>query len=221
MHNLQSFREILRVAVETVRQDVWTGWSMFHQFETDGIAPYIQIDETTGCEVEVLETNHLGKTKFSTTLPDFWRVALDGRATIIRPYREDRRNDRALRPGFEAGTWLSPDLFIRDIYEFVTFARHLVKSFHGAGIVEFLCTWWGLEARRIADPDKDWRPGVSRVDSRSASAIVQPEELPGEVARVTAALAAPVLRLFDGLDPDPDYVRNIAPGFRVLPIGTE
>jgi hypothetical protein len=116
---------------------------------------------------------------------------------------------------------LSPDLFIRDIYEFVTFARHLVKSFHGAGIVEFLCTWWGLEARRIADPDKDWRPGVSRVDSRSASAIVQPEELPGEVARVTAALAAPVLRLFDGLDPDPDYVRNIAPGFRVLPIGTE
>ena len=91
------------MAVEALRQEVWTGWSMFHQFERDGIAPYIQIDTTTAREVEVLETSHLGRTSLSTTLADFWRIALDGRTTIIRTFREDIRSGyRCSQTGREA-----------------------------------------------------------------------------------------------------------------------
>src|SRR4029450_1207093 len=82
------------------------------------------------------------------SLLDFWRVATDGRASLIRPYREHRlRSMREL--GRAAGPWLSPETVIRETAELVTHARCLATRFEAARQVSFGCTWIGLKNREL------------------------------------------------------------------------
>ena len=55
---------------------------------------------------------------FETSLPDFWRVAPDGRATLVRAYRKDRERSRRGTQR-KPGTWLSPETVIRETAELV------------------------------------------------------------------------------------------------------
>ena len=218
-HTVASLREAIRSAGVGVKNVVWTGWSMFHQFTRPEIAPRVVIDTATGEEIEALETSLIGETRLEATMPDVWRITADGRATIFRPYREDREliphlADQGLTPG----KFLSPRTLIRDLYEFVTHAKELAKSFLNAQSIEFRCTWTGLEGRRIADfePGIDWNDYNSHTKERSSSATVSIDELTADTASVVVNLATPVLNLFDGFELNREWIVRETPKFRTL-----
>ncbi len=219
LHNLEGFREALRTANEAVKDVVWTGWSMFHQFTRPEIAPYVNVYKTDTKEIELYETNHLGKLQFDTTVPDFWRVGLDGRATIVRPYREDRNEIAALAERHQLpGNWLSPFTLIREVYEVVLHAHELSKYFGNSSHIQILCSWVGLEGRKLAefDPGVDFHDRVSHVNSRTTSAFVRDEELPSNLPTVVSALADPIMRVFAGWSANPEWIEGKVPKFRML-----
>jgi hypothetical protein len=211
--------EAIRQAGEQVRNVVWTGWSMFHPFTREEIKPRFVTDTSRGEEIEALETILVGETFIAETVPDFWRITADGRATIIRPYREDRVPLPHLQKrGMHPGTWLSPQTLAREVYEVVTHAKELAKCFEAATGVEFRCTWYGLKDRRIADfdPSIDWQERKSRVNERSISACASLAALAGNPQSIVEEMVAPVGRLFDGLEITASAIESWRPGFRKL-----
>ena len=218
-HTIATLSEAIRVAGERVKNVVWTGWSMFYQFSRPEIAPHILVDDSMGEDVEVLEANLLSDTFISDTVPDFWRITVDGRTTIIRPYREDRVPVPHLqKSGLEPGMWLSPRTLIREIYELVTHAKELAKEFTYVESVQIQCTWYGLKDRRFADfePSVSWHDRTCHADGRSTGGRFSVEQLTGNTTSVVVALAAPVLVLFGGWATTDDWVDGLRPGFRAL-----
>jgi hypothetical protein len=218
-HTISSLQEAIRTAGVSVKKVVWTGWSMFHQFTRPEIAPRIMIDNLTGEEIEAIETSLIGETKLEATIPDVWRITTDGRATIFRPYREDRSVIAHLaEQGLTPGKFLSPRTLIRDLYEFVTHAKEFAKSFPNAQGVEFQCTWIGLEGRKIADfePGIEWNDYTCHTNARSSSARVSLDELSADTASVVVKLATPVLHLFDGFELSREWVVRETPKFVML-----
>jgi hypothetical protein len=218
-HTIPSLREAVRTAGTSVKNVVWTGWSMFHQFTRPEIAPYVVIDTATDEEVEGIETSLIGETKMEATMPDVWRITADGRATIFRAYREDREVIPHLaKRGLTPGKFLSPRTLIRDLYELVTHAKELAKSFPNAQRVEFRCTWIGLVGRKIADFESgiDWNDYICRTDARSSSATASIDDLAADTASVVQKLAAPVLSLFDGFEVSREWIIRETPKFRML-----
>lgn len=211
--------EAIRQAGERVRNVVWTGWSMFHPFTREEIKPRFVTDALGGQEVEAIETNLLGETFIAQTVPDFWRITADGRATIIRPYREDRVAMPYLEEnGIGPGMWLSPETLAREVYEMTTHAKELAKAFDGTTGAEFRCTWYGIKHRRIASFDRsiDWRERKCVVNERSTSARAPLELLAASSQSVVAELIAPVGRMFDGLEITEAEIDHWRPGFKTL-----
>jgi hypothetical protein len=163
-----SLRQILEEVNKEVRDTVWTGWSMFYPFRGES-APTFHPEHPDGTGPDVLEGNLLDvDSDFELSLPDFWRVATDGRASLVQPYREDRlRSVRELQRA--AGTWLSPETVIRETAELVTHARCLARRFEAARQVSFRCTWIGLENREPADfdPSAYWSPRIAKANQRT------------------------------------------------------
>jgi len=218
-HTADSFREALRIASEAVRSIVWTGWSMFHVFTRREIAPRILIDHGSDEEIECFEANLLEKTTLDTTVPDFWLITFDGRATIIRPYREDRVVVPHLeRHGLVPGNWLSPRTLVREVYEVATHAKELAKAFEFADTVEFRCSWYGLKERQLAEfePGVDWREGICHEATRTTAVTTSTDQLTVDTAAIVMDLAGPVLRLFDGLETTPEWINQLRPRFRML-----
>jgi hypothetical protein len=155
-----SAKRILEEVNNEVRSTVWTGWSMFYPFTRSEIAPTFHPERADGTGPDVLEANLMGDLEYDTALPDFWRVALDGRVTLIRAYREDRERS-ARDTGRAVGTWLSPETIIRETTELVTHARLLARRFETATQIVFRCTWVGLKDRELADFSSAvyWSPG--------------------------------------------------------------
>ncbi|MBW7997178.1 MAG: ATP-binding protein [Candidatus Glassbacteria bacterium] len=216
IHNLDDFKVVHQRSNEAVKNDVWTGWSMFHPFTTPELAPYVLVDDMGKINAELLETNLLSKTG---SLPDFWRLSMDGRATIIRPYREDLEtieigDDVPLEPG----SFLSPRTLVRELYELSAHAREISRSFHHAQTIHFMCSWWGLAGRIIRDfdPGVHWHPYTCHAPGRTVRVIATPDELVTDLPRIACALASPVLILFDGFKILPSWVETIAPSFRSL-----
>jgi hypothetical protein len=205
---------IIRALEETnneVRNTVWTGWSMFYPFTRSEIAPYFQPDGTGS---DVLEASLLADRDFDYSLPDFWRVTPNGRASIIRAYREDRsRNaDRDRQPG----SWLSPETVVRETAELVGHARAFAKHFPSASRVAFRCTWKGLRGRELMDfdPSIRWTSGrIAKADTRTTLGEWPAAELSPLWDQVVAALACPILNLFGFTDCSPALVRGLAPRF--------
>lgn len=218
-HTIKSLEESIRVAGESVRTVVWTGWSMFHQFTRAGIAPKIVIDTATGEEVMAIETDLREKTTMERTVPEVWRITADGRATLIRPYREDTATPRhVVEQGLTAGGWLSPRVLIREVYELATHAKELAKAFSNADCIEFRCTWLGLKGRKIADfiAGVDWDQRTCHVNERTSAVTVSLDELTADTAAVVARLTSPVLNLFDGLDLSREWIIRQVPRFREI-----
>lgn len=217
--SVHALEEAIREAGERVRDVVWTGWSMFHQFTRPEIAPRIVLDTTTGEEIEAFETDLREHAKIETTRGEIWRITADGRATLIRPYREDTVDDaRFAGRGLTPGTWFSPRTLIREVYELATHAKELAKAFPNGESVEFRCTWLGLKGRRIADfePGIYWREHVCHAEQRTSSVTVSLDQLAADTAAVVAQIAAPVLVLFDGLELSRDWIAQQVPKFRML-----
>lgn len=197
----------------SVRETVWTGWSMFYPFTRPEIAAALYPEFKDGTGVDVLESNLLVEGSFDTGLPDFWRYAVDGRATIIRPYREDRQ--RTVKgTGRDAGTWLSPETIIRETTELVTHARIMTERYDGSHVV-FRCTWRGLAGREINDFEGIyWSPGRrSHAEQRTVDGTWSLPALTANWHEVVAELSCPVLSLFGFTECNPNLVARLAPRF--------
>jgi hypothetical protein len=209
--------EAIRLANEQVRNLVWTGWSMFYIFSRPEIAPRRLIDDGSGEETEAIETSLVDETTFETTLPDFWRITGDGRATLVRAYREDRSTRPVLAAeGLYPGSWLAPRELVRDVFEFASHAKELAKAFSRAARVEFRCSWFGLRGRRIGDfnPGVEWNLRTCHAEERTSCTTASIEELAADSESVAMELYGPVLRLFDGLELGRAWLEKEKPRFR-------
>lgn len=211
----KELRSILDTVNGEVRGTVWTGWSLFYPFTRPEIAPAFHAEATDGTGLEVLEANLMGDGDFDTSLPDFWRVSPDGRASLVRPYREDRPDSvaRTFRP---AGSWLSPETIIRESTELVVHARQMALRFPTAEAVAFRIEWAGLNGRELADfdPAVYWSAGrIARADARTAQGEWRLSTLQANWHEVVSELASPVLRLFGFDDCSPALVANMAKRF--------
>jgi hypothetical protein len=163
----------------------------------------------------VLEANLMGDGNFDTSLPDFWRIAPDGRVTIVRTYREDRkRNVKDL--GRAAGTWISPETIMRETAELVTHAKLFARRFETATNVSFRCTWIGLKDREIADFDSSiyWSRGrISKANQRTIVGEWSTAQLAANWSTVVSELGCPILRLFNFPDCGPVFVDHIKSRF--------
>ena len=211
--------EAIRAANERVRNVVWTGWSMFYAFSRAEIVPRRLIDKDTGEEVEAIETSLLDETTLEATLPDFWRITADGRATLVRGYREDRSTwSAAAARGLSPGSWLAPRELVREAFEITIHARELAKAFSFAASVEFRCGWHGLRGRKIGDfnPGVDWNLRTCHAEERTTFATASIDELTADPESIAIELYTPVLRLFDGLELDRAWLAKEIPTFRTL-----
>jgi hypothetical protein len=201
-----------------VRDFVWTGWSMFHPFDREEIRPRVVSEPTADGEILGAQTNLLIGRLGEATLPDFWRLRVDGLGTIFRAYREDKPGRQDVSPGrFRPGTWLRPWNLVRDIYEFLAFATLYGRAFESTTLIEVRGTWHGLKGRRIDDPHVDWRPRYSDIDVRTATLEFPAAGAIERLHELTASLANQVLGLFDGFELSAGWVAQTAPTFRTLP----
>jgi len=209
---------ILERANQEVRGHVWTGWSMFYPFSPKEIRPYFVPSVVEGKEVDVLETNLIGREIQTTTLPDFWRFCGLGYASLVRAYREDRYIPQKGETERLPGEWFSPYTLIREISEFIRHALVISRSFESAEGIEIEGRWNGLKNRRIAEFDSGihWRHYVSRVNGRNIQGEWPVADLTANWEEVVATLASPICRLFDGVEVTADWVRKDSRKFRDL-----
>jgi hypothetical protein len=202
-------RQLLEEMNNEVRDTVWTGWSMFYPFTRPEIAAVVYPEQPDGTGLDLLETNLIGNGQFDTSMPDFWRIAPDGRASLVRGYREDVRLENP-------GKWLSPMTVLRETTELVRHARALARRFPTATAVGFRCTWLGLRGREIRDFDNSilWRPGqIAAADRRVTTGEWTVVQLNTEWSQIVADLGCPILALF-GMDYcSSEMVRGMAPRF--------
>lgn len=213
---IPALRQTLESCNHAVKDLVRSGWSMFFPFTREPIAPYVATEQIAGVDFELLETNLMAMDDDRRTPDlDFWRVATNGWASIVRGYYEDSprgsRDESRLAPG----TFFSPRVAVKLVAEFARHARAMATNYETAESVEFMCTWNGLEGRRIADfdPGIDWDRRVSRVDTRTTHGIWAPIELEASWPEVVAKLVSPVTVLFDGLEISPSWVETLAPSW--------
>jgi hypothetical protein len=206
-------RPLLEQANRDVRQTVFTGWSMFYPFTRPEIAAALHPEQDDGTGSDVLESNLIGDGNFDTSLPDYWRYAADGRATILRPYREDRPRS-VEEQGRSAGSWLSPETVIRETAELVAHARTMAERC-GGDRVAFRCSWRGLAGREIDDfGGIYWSPGRSvQADQRTTAGTWDVPVLVADWHSVVAELSCPVLSLFGFRDCSAELVAGLAPRF--------
>jgi hypothetical protein len=206
---IAEMRQLLEAVNNDVRDTVWTGWSMFYPFTRPEIAAAVYPENDDGSGADLLEANLIGGGKFDTSLPDFWRVAPDGRASLLRGYRED------VRLGVP-GTKLSPETVLRETTELVRHARAFARHFPTASTVSFRCTWTGLRDREIGDldPSIQWSPGrIANADRRITSGEWPAVQLNTDWYHIVAELGCPILSMF-GLDTcSDDLVRSMEPRF--------
>lgn len=185
-----------------VRDTVWTGWSMFYPFSPPEIRPSVHPDKLDGTGGDLLETNLLG---FDADLPDFWRISPDGRASLVRGYREDVRLE-------EPGRWLSPETVLRETAELVRHARAFARRFPSASSVSFRCVWNGLKGREIRDFDPGicWSPGrIAIANQRTVSGEYPVVQLGASWPKIVSDLGCPILHLFGFTDCSPEFVEGM------------
>ena len=207
----QSLRKVLIEVHDEVRDTVRTNWSMFHTLGLPANVLAFLPEEVDGTGESVLEFDLTG----DSMLPEFWRVAPDGRASLIRAYVEDRNKGFNDIGQAVNGTWLSPKTIIRKTGEFVTHAMLLAKRFETAIQVSFICSWMGLENREIADfnPSVYWHSGrKAKTDKRVTGKTYTTAELAAKWSTVVSDLACPVLYLF-GLNCGQDFVESMKQKF--------
>ena len=191
-----------------VRDLVWTGWSMFYPFQREGIAPYF-IHDAAPEDVAVVEAQLLGGRRLTASSPDFWRVSNDGKASIIRPYGEDR-SSYPLGPG----RTISPEGTTAEIAEIVRHASEMAALFQSVRAVRFRCEWRGLVGRTFRG--EHWNFGGAPRTDRVVSAMEFPLlSLSNEWPMVVSTLIGRLVRAFDPrLELEPLWVERQSSHFR-------
>lgn len=222
-HESVDAADLIRVAREMnfeIRDRVNTGWSMFYPFEREQIAPFVNVDPTSGQGTEeFIEANLMRDDGPSPHSAEMWRLSTDGKATIIRPHRLDY--PITAPPGWTVGKLFSPNLLIQDIGELVRHAQAFSERFSTPTQVGFRCEFRGLLGRELGHPGRDWREGrVAKSDNRIVTQTWPVTSLPTQWPEIVANLAAPVLRAFDpSIRCTADWVSHEAKGWR--PIGSQ
>ncbi len=179
---------------------------LFYPFTIPEIKPSIHPEKLDGTGEGLLETNLL---EFETTLPDFWRVSPNGRASLVRGYREDK-HERETKP------WLSPETVLRETAELVRHARAFARRFPSASSVSFRCVWNGLKGREIGDfnPSIYWSPGrIAIANQRTVSGEYPVIQLATSWPKIVSDLGCPILHLFGFTDCSPEFVEGMKDRF--------
>ena len=208
---------ILRQVNAEVNDFVRTGWSMFYVFDVPEIRPFFRTDPASGeGEGDFLECAIIRDTRAnqSIRLPDMWRVAPNGKATLVRNYWEDLADTNhhfKLNPG----TWFSPNMLVRSLAEFIRHARGLAERFDVPTTVSFRIEWHGLNGRRVHDPwGLWWNAWISRANERVSTGSWPVTMLSDAWPEIVAELAAPAMRLFTtDFVISPEWVRGQAPNW--------
>ena len=207
----QLLKKVLIEVHNEVRNTMRIYGHMFYQWGDPSNVPVFCPEEIDGTGENVLEVNLAGESLF----PEFWRVAPDGRASLIRPYLEDRSKGFNDMVREVKGPWLSPETVVRETGELVIHAMLLAKRFESATQVSFRCTWMGLEDREIAEFNSSvyWHSGrKARVDKRTTEKTYTTAELAAKWSTVVSDLACPVLYVF-GLNCGADFVESMKQKF--------
>lgn len=210
------FYELLLNVVHRVDHVVNTGWSMFYPVSSVGV-PSFRAEWPDGTGEDVCEQNLMTAQYRTLGLPDFWRIALDGRASICRAYLEDR-----LISDFGGNRvperWLDPETVIRDTTEVVIHAKLLAQQFRSVSGIWFRCAWRGLEGRLLYSmrPGVLWRPRIlATSDLRITEGFWSMESLEKDWTTTVAELSAPVLRIFGFTNCTPKLIKDMSPRFRM------
>jgi hypothetical protein len=212
--------EALRVAEKVnnaVRDTVRYGWSMFHPFTRPEISPRFMTDPSVdGGQTEFLQTSLVEKNRTSHHF-DVWRISLDGRASLIRNFNEDRFSKRPDEIG-EGEKWFDPWLHVRDITEIVRHARAMSEEFTDVEEICFQIEWMGLKLRKPAtlNTERHVSGHACQSDQRIVFSCFPQAEVIGNLPIVVSRLYAPVHRMFDaGSNISPEWVSGHMPGFIV------
>ena len=171
------------------------GWTMFWVFDNQEFAPKAGADDAVG-DVEFLECSLLSSEPLELGLPDFWRIAPTGIATLVRPYREDRRD---FGSRFKAGTWLWPYIMAREIAELIRHARAFAERFDAVESVSFRAEWHGLKGRTLKDGNDPLisYSGVAEINNRAITKTVPVTFLNHRWTDITAEILSTLMRLFN------------------------
>jgi hypothetical protein len=187
---------LLEVHAE-VRELVYTGWSMFFPFTRRGIEPFFNADENSGQgERDFLECALLRDDDPNHFRTEMWRIAVDGKAAIIRGYLEDFI-DFAPQTGLAQGTWFSPNMMVCALVEIVRHARGMAERFNEATNVQFRCEWHGLNNRGLFDPIGRFLGNYrARRDALVSTGTWPATYLANGLEEIVAKLGQPAIRTF-------------------------
>ncbi len=211
--------EALRVVEKVnnaVRDTVRYGWSMFHPFTRPEISPRFMTDPSVDSgNTEFLQTSLFEENQ--TGHLDVWRISLDGRASLIRNFHEDRFSKRPDGIGKDE-KWFDAWLHVRDITEIVRHARAMSEEFDEVEEICFLIEWKGLKLRVPAtiNSERYVSGDACQSDQRIVFSCFPQAEVIGNLPAVVSSLYAPVHRMFDARSNiSPEWVKGQIPGFIV------
>lgn len=213
-----SLKSVLEKVISRIHHPNFT-WRMFNplSYDPDAVAKFVP-ENPDGSGGDVIEVNLTTDPSYDNSLPDFWRVTPDGRATLIRAYREDRQC-YAVGTRVE-GTWLSPKLVTLEVAELVAHARLFAHHFNAATGVLFLCTWTGLKGRILDDIQPNYYLTRYNYRAEANQRITECKctisELATDWKAIVAKLSCSVLRLFDFHNCDHTFVEESCREFSIL-----
>ncbi len=184
----------------------FTGWPPWWVPTREGIAPYPS-DGAIECWIggDTSEQQMFHDAGHS----DFWRVAPDGRAFLLRGYQEDAAATAERR--IEPGTGLDLNLPIWRTGEGLLHAGYLAEALEADSIV-FAARYTGLRNRRLVqwgnESNLPWASGVSREDDVSLSTTVAVDGLSARLVDGVHSLLSPLYEHFS-FSPDPPKVCTI------------
>ena len=207
-------KEVLLLQLSNeVHDRVRTGWSMFYPFTRDEIPPHFIVDESSGeGDEDFIECALLRDTSDLGFYADMWRISTGGKATLIRPYWEDKEDwNRSIER--QPGSWLSPALQIRSLSELLRHAQAFAEKFDAPVSVTLTCEWRGLSGRTIFHPGRYYSVGgLACTDQRRVTKEIPMASLANSWPEIVSDFLAPVIRLFNtSFKVTPDGVRSEAP----------
>jgi hypothetical protein len=197
-----------------VRDTVRYGRSMFYPYTRTEIGPRFNREP----EIDRGDTDFLEASTFvaDSNRGEFWRVALDGRASILRPFDEDVY-ERAPPDIPEGAKWFDPRIHIRDIMEVVRHARAFAEELGDVSDICFQCEWMGLKGRFTTTHERyQSQRFTTSTESRRYYDCLPFALVAGDSSDVVARLFAPVYRMFNPRGQiSADYVRRYMGSFIV------
>lgn len=187
------FPEVLRDSV--VRH---TGWPPFWLPTRAGIAPY-PFDGVVECwlggDQEQPPANR------DAAHSDFWRIAPDGLAFLLRGYDEDALEPRGGHPAPAPGTVFDLTLPVWRVGEVLLHAASLARRLvEGPATINFVVSYKDLAGRRLTSVSRRrllWDNRTAHQDTIVLRTRIDAQSIDGNLPEIIQPLLAPLYALFD------------------------